>query len=179
MTILTASQVRFIENTQKISRDGRSKQTKGEPMNTHSTVAITIMLRCTRAPPRKATDSVFLTGGFLLPGCTRQWTVRKIESASLSHWGFSPLYTVGWGGRLSGVFESATKTERRPNRSGIGFSLVTRQALQLGFDWYSQSRAHQMNRSLFTGENFLGFVPRQPRRIKTYHWFVKKRYPGG
>jgi hypothetical protein len=28
---------------------------------------------------------VFLTGGFLLPGCTRQLTVRKIESGSLSH----------------------------------------------------------------------------------------------
>ena len=30
-------------------------------------------------------NAVFLIAGFLLPGCTRHWAVRKIESASLSH----------------------------------------------------------------------------------------------
>jgi hypothetical protein len=36
----------------------------------------------------QALSDVFLSGGFLLPGCIRQWTDRKRESGSLSHRGF-------------------------------------------------------------------------------------------
>src|SRR5262245_25060671 len=38
MTIITVSQVRFTETRKQISRDGRSKQTKGEPMNTQEMI---------------------------------------------------------------------------------------------------------------------------------------------
>jgi hypothetical protein len=38
MTIITVSQIRFAETRKQISRDGRSKQTKGEPMNTQAMI---------------------------------------------------------------------------------------------------------------------------------------------
>ena len=53
----------------------------------NATKTIPIVMTGAGLDPVKG-NAVFLIAGFLLPGCTRHWAVRKIESASLSHSGF-------------------------------------------------------------------------------------------
>ena len=50
----------------------------------NATKTIPIVMTGAGLDPVKG-NAVFLIAGFLLPGCTRHWAVRKIESASLSH----------------------------------------------------------------------------------------------